>query len=32
MGYNDTIDDWWVDASGGFILKIRLRSGLMVLI
>jgi len=32
MGYNDTMDDYEGNAIGGFILKIRLRSGLMVLI
>ena len=30
MGNNDTMDDWWVVASGGCILKIGLRHRLMV--
>ena len=31
VGNNDTMDDWWVVASGGCILKIGLRAVLMVL-
>lgn len=30
MGYCDTMDDYGGNASDGFILKIRLRHGLMV--
>ena len=30
MDYNDTMDDYGGNASGGFILKIELRRGLMV--